>query len=892
MAIRQEQVVLIGAALLVGYMVFTSTEVSQRTSRSGGAAPEFEHHSAPDVSKAQPLPRELGGIERELFSAPRDTNPLPELEFVIPPLEPLALLRPVPGAGPRPSLYGSFLRADKAVAEDPGLFIEEEASALAPEATSEFAVDEELDESLLTVEERQARLASYKANYDWINLGNLHFGQIRNRDRFRLNERLEEAIEFVEVNPATGAERWPGQDPIVYERTRVEAFAFANTVENSIEMKRMDFEGDLSQGKYLAALQFAEECFANRFETPRALEVAEEMFGKAGQLTSEDPTASLGLASCAEAKFDFEKAFGIYRELTDGRFTKHPIVLTRLAMLEARFRLTARAREHFEAAERYGRTEWFVQWHFGNFLLEQGDVAAAVQHLELAGKFEPTSAEYQSVRAAIRTDMGNAHIAAGNIDKARDLYSRALQADEDEQRATAGLLNISYLTSRDDSNLGVEDEGAGFELLLAQGLLAIESGDLITAKQQLTLAAQADPMRAYEPWRALSYLAEITGNSSEALSYIDQAEANNPTDVYSLFQRGRILAQDDDTSGAMDALTKALDLELELPDALAAIGRLEMTQGNHEDAERYFERAVGIDPKLRSAITMRGLNALLLDREGVASEHFDDALRLNGDDPVASVGRAWCAYALGDPTEAKTLLREFSDSRRALGEEDPYRVYAAEQIERIGTWQEKVVWTDHFERQELRNGWKTDEEKETNYFMRDGLVAFEGTFDTSGRSRLKRFYTSGDFVSLEAKLKINPGNTARVGIFVALEQKRGSRTASQTTAEVTLSRHPQDRKIQYRSMRRGHEDDPYVDSEIMEWRDNQEVILRLERYGESAKTAFRVSIDGVPIAERLPMPSLGATTREIVVGVFAEGEPGRTLSISIDDIEIIKKERQ
>ena len=140
-------------------------------------------------------------------------------------------------------------------------------------------------------------------------------------------------------------------------------------------------------------------------------------------------------------------------------------------------------------------------------------------------------------------------------------------------------------------------------------------------------------------------------------------------------------------------------------------------------------------------------------------------------------------------------------------------------------------------------------------------------------------------------MTVRSENTVRAGVFVALEQARGARTTDVVTAETTLSRHGQDRTPQYRSMRRGKESEPYIDSRVMPWADGQRVVLRLERMGESAKTAFRVSIDGVPLTERLPMPALGATTREIVVGVFAEGEPGRTVSLEVDDVEVIKRER-
>ena len=189
MAIRQEQVVLIGTCLLLGYMVFADSDVGRRGGGRAGAAPEFEHHFAPDVTRAMPWERKEGGIGRELFSAPRDTRPLPALRFVAPPLEPLALLRPIPSSGPRPALYGNFLRQKKELRLDTSLFLNDQNVEGSAGTGDQFVVDAELDESLLTPEERQARLASYKANYDSLNLGNLHFGQIYNRNRFSLSER-------------------------------------------------------------------------------------------------------------------------------------------------------------------------------------------------------------------------------------------------------------------------------------------------------------------------------------------------------------------------------------------------------------------------------------------------------------------------------------------------------------------------------------------------------------------------------------------------------------------------------------------------------------------------------------------------------------------------------
>ncbi len=892
--LRQEQIVLIATVALLGYMVYTEVGGTGRTARTrGGRAPEFESHAAPDLSRALPLPREGSSLQRELFSPPRDTRPLPPLAFEPPPPRALQALRPSPAPGPEPKLFGNLLREHTTPLSAPGLFEEQEQGD--DELIDTFALTAAADPSLLTPEERMELIAGYKRAYDWIQVaGSPHFGQVCNSDRYGLTERDQEPILFREFDAATGQERWPGAPPIEYTRDRFDEWAFADTVENRIELERLQFDGELTRGQYGKVIDFAIWCTTQRLETPRALEVATEMYEKAIPFAGNDPTAMLGLANCHELGFDFERAFGIYDGLLKGDYPDHPRVLSRLARLEARFRMTSRAEAHFRAAESFGRNDWLVQWNFGTFLLDTGRPAEAIEHLRLAGQNEPREVEYQGIRALIRTDLGNALLATGELDEARRLFLRALQADETEQRAMAGLLNVAYLSGEEpaeEAATAAELEGAGFELLLALGLSALNEDDAKGARENLQLAAAADPLRAAQAWRGLSYLAERAGHTEEALQFIDMADQNDPADVYTHIQRGRLLAQRDDLEGAMESYTKALDRELELSDVLAEMGNLAMRVGRYEDAERFFERSVGIDGGVGPVHAMRGLNGLFLGNAGDAEGYFERALQLDDDDPVAGCGLAWCSYALGDSTEAKTRFREFEDSRRHLGEEDSYRVYANLQIDRIGDHEEKVVWSDRFERLELRNGWEWDERVGPKVFLREGKALIEGQYDDTGRARLKRDYNSGDFVSFEAVLTLHPGSNVRTGIFVALEQKGGTRRGTTVTAEATLSRNPGDGTIQYRAMRRGREDDDYIDSTVMSWPYGQPITLRLERFGESSKTAFRVMVDGVQIVERLPMPALGATTHTITVGVFAEGDPGRNVELEIDDVEVVKRER-
>ena len=220
MALRQEQLVLIGAVALLGYLTYSSLDggAAQRRTRPA-QAPEFESHPAPALDQVLALDRDAGSLERALFSPPRDTRPLPPLEFAAPPLQPLASIQPPPSPGPAPKLYGELLRGDLEFEPVAGLF--EEAEQADDDGAEEFAVESIDDEDTLTPEERMERNAGYRRTYDSINIGTLHFGQIRNADRFSLASREDEPILFLEFDPATGLERWPGQPPIEFARERV-----------------------------------------------------------------------------------------------------------------------------------------------------------------------------------------------------------------------------------------------------------------------------------------------------------------------------------------------------------------------------------------------------------------------------------------------------------------------------------------------------------------------------------------------------------------------------------------------------------------------------------------------------------------------------------------------
>jgi len=914
MRLRREQVVLVLTLALLAWMSRGLTSASKSIrGRKKASSPELIAFPAPPVATAlpdEPSSQRSAGLKRELFAPPSDTRPLPPLEFQAPPSAPLLVLRPPSVPGPAPAVFGRFLRMDLPEYDAPDLFGEAEAleEDLALESAFEPALQDvhaqgtgagELAPESLTTEERLERIKGWKQVYDWIRIGGgeLKFGQIRNPDRFALAGDAR-PVEFVEFNPVDGTERFAA---IRYERERVEDLGFADTPANRMELRRRALGSALTAGGYEDALLFAFGCIENRLESSRALDIAEEVFRMAEAIANEDPAPRIGIARCYEAGFKFEAAFDEYHGLLDSGYARDPRVLVPLALLEARFRMYASAEERLRESERYARTSWLVQASLGRFLLEHGRIAEAVEHLRLANQYEPSRAELKTQRARMRVDLASALIALGELDEAATWMDKALQADEGNARAHAGQVAIRVLEGRGAreaagaaNGMGRADDGqgadAGFEGLLASGLAKLLDEDLGEAKQDLLLAAQADPLRAGKAWRALSWLAEVSGHPEDALRYIALASENDPTDAWTLYQYGRVLGQRDDLEDALEAFRRALDQELDFPEALAAMGELEFRRGNHEDAERYFERALTVDGGLVRVHDLRGVNLLELDRVPEATEAFEAALVIDSDLPSALAGAAWCSYRRGDADEAIIRLRELDDNRRDLSADDPFRVYAQGQIERLTDHLEKVSWTDRFERRSLRNNWTVEESAGPTVALVEGEVLLSGVFKERGRSRLWQVKPAGDFVALEARLTVRSGNSARAGIFVSRERTRRAQTRIES--EITLSRHPLEGVPQVQILSRAGGAPEYVSAPAFDWPVGEAVTLRVERIGESGAGLLRILLDGFPILDEQHIQALGSTTTELRIGVFVEGDAGREADVIVDDVEIVYRERR
>ncbi len=853
------------------------------------ASPELVRYPAPDPRRVLPAPRATGSngsesLPRDLFLPPSDTRPLAPLAFEEPPRPPLDALAPPTVPGLAPALWGRFLRRRIEPTDELRL-------DAGPGEPAGLAASEPGDAT-----DRTAELLSNKSLYDWIRLTSLVtlFGSIVNEDRYGLfyPGREEDPVLFVQVDPETGRERFPGQAPIAYERERVAELGLARTRANEIELRYRGMDGDVTPGSFPERLAFAQRCIDTRHEVPRALELALDVYEELAEFDPEDPAPGIGLARTFEAMFDFESAFTQYEVLLE-RFPHKADVHVALASLEERCLLLDSAEARLREAVRVERTSWNAHWALGRTLLARGRTEDALEHLKTASRHAPEDPGLLAVRGAMRLDLARAWVRMGRIDSAQLELDDARRLDPGNTEAMAAQLSCAVLEGgsgesiRRDIAQNAEPDGLEFDLLLALGLHELAEGRLTGAHAFLLDAAEDDPLRAPLAWRALSFLFEVAGSTEEAWRYAELAHEGDPLDPWTLFQRGRLLAQGDDLEGAREAFEAALELELDFDEALLALGDVAFRTGRHDEAERYLERAAERLRERPEVFSLRGANALARSHFHDARAAFRRTAELDPDDPVARGGLAWCAYRTGAPEEALVQLAELEDSRRDFPEDDPHRAWARRQVARLSDHLAKVEWDDGFERARLRNAWQVEEGAGPVVELADGEVRIEGAFTRSGRSRLFREYASDQFVSFEARLWIGSESAVRAGLFVGRERRR--QHTFETTSEASLARH-KDGALEVHLQRSSSDEGEVLKTDEVKFPTDRWVTVRIERGGDEEEPTVNVFLDDVLLVGGVLLPELWRSSRALRVGAFVEGDTGRRALLRLDDVRVVYRE--
>ena len=429
MNVRKEPIVFLLVAAALGYKGMELYKDSGTAGRPPKPrALDYESVGLDDLSLVRPEAGRGIDFERNLVAPPSATSPLPPLSPELPPFAALPALGPPTAFGPEPRWFGDLLRepaSPEAARQVPGLFDVREAPVEVEAEVLEIATGDEGAELPDDPEARAARIAGLKQQYDWIYTNGFQFGRILNEDRYRIEFSPESPLLFTPVNPATGVPLYP--KPIEYGPDRVREWGLVENSLTGIELGFAAFGDPLSPTKFNDAIRFAEDCLRLRNETPRALEVAEELFRRAQAInTQDDAGPRLGLARCYELGFRLEEAYRTYQSLLDDGFDTSAVVHSRFGSLLAKLRLDGDAEESFREGLRVERANWEGRWRYGRFLMERGRATEAVEHLTMACSASRRADRIWRVR--VRLDHGRVLLMTGDGD-AFQAFNSALMAD-------------------------------------------------------------------------------------------------------------------------------------------------------------------------------------------------------------------------------------------------------------------------------------------------------------------------------------------------------------------------------------------------------------------------------------------------------------------------------
>lgn len=903
---RKEPLVFLLIVAFLGWYgkdMFTGGSVRRR--KPSATAKDYIGATLPDVSVALPADGRTVDFSRDLFSPPSATAPLPPLVVQLPDLEPLGALAPPTGWGPEPSLFGSLLRRPErpeGAEPIPGLFDLDADGTSFGDEDPEAGLIESADGLSDDPTAREAQIAGLKRQYDWIYTNQFKFGRIQNADRYRLKVADDPEIAFVETDPETGKVLFGGV-PVTYDASQYDEFGLVDSALTRVEVGLASFGEPLPPSSFDEALQFADQCLLLRNETPRALEVAEELYRRAQSINSQDDARPrLGLARCYELGFQLEEAFKVYEDLLSSGHDTNAVVHARLGTLLAKLRLGGEAETSFQEALRVERTQWEARLRYGNFLVDEGRIDEALVQLREAVLREPKAPEDRPWRVRARLAQAGALMRAGKADQAFQAFSSAISADVANEVGlvdvgAAGLVTAARFASSSEAEMIVTAAGGGdpadgnFDVLLAAGLLDLDAGRYEGAASSLMLAATADPFRSHEAYRALSRLAEITDNPEEAVTFVNLALEVAPSDPWSLYQRGRLAEQAGDDTEARAAYRAALDVELDLGPVLERMAVIEQAAGRHEAAERYFERALSVEPDRAAVWSRRGWNALQIGDPAKAEEAFREARRLTPSLVSARLGLAWWHYSEGDAAEAATLFGEIIDDRRSMGEGDRPSVFAETQSNRIADHDSKEVWTDRFERAPGRvgNGWTLDQGFGPLAELRDSVVVVSGQQDRKGRTRVFRALPPDRFIAFSCLLTIgSEAKGTRTGLFINSERTTSGGSA-QVTSEVSVSRNREGR-LEVRVQKSPNDDNANYTTVVgPEWNVGEPIRVSIEKSGDDLEASFTLYVDGEPVATGVDADRLTSSRQAVHFGVFVEGDSGRRADLIMDDVRVVRR---
>ncbi|HEU4401179.1 MAG TPA: tetratricopeptide repeat protein [Candidatus Polarisedimenticolia bacterium] len=259
----------------------------------------------------------------------------------------------------------------------------------------------------------------------------------------------------------------------------------------------------------------------------------------------------------------------------------------------------------------------------GVIAMDEGDLDGAIASFERALKTDG------SANPMVRTNLADAWLRKGDLDKARRYAEEALLAEPRDKQAELTLAGV-----------------------------ALKQGDLGGAERHLGAAIAIDP--TFVPAHSqLGRLQAQRGNDDAALAEYRRVVEIAPLSPIEYNNIGNIYRKRGQIDKAMRAYQEALRCDAQYIGACNNLGLCLQEKGRLDEARALYERALEIRPE--NPILRNSLGTLLSlkgDKKG-ALEQFERAVRADPDWPVAQGNMATLLYEQGRLPEARAAFERW-----------------------------------------------------------------------------------------------------------------------------------------------------------------------------------------------------------------------------------------
>jgi len=307
----------------------------------------------------------------------------------------------------------------------------------------------------------------------------------------------------------------------------------------------------------------------------------------------------------------------------------------------------------------FSRLKEQAQYNIAYIYLNSDNYSQAIE------EFQTVISKYPGTVWAARSqyNIGDSYYNAGEYERAIEAYKNVLQNYPRSSYIIDAVNGIQYSQL---SSTGVDSSSAVLEDFLSNNPSS-GTADRLRYRQAETVYQTGDYEGAVKEFRQYLRITNSDNLTPEAYS--------NLGDSY------RQLNQIDNAINAYQTVIDEFPNDDQAPSALIILGNLYTEKGEYDTSHKYFELLLEQGSRFeQEAYVGMGSASLAINNSELAKSEFQEALKVNPNNPAANVGLGKVAVSEGEYVDAKALLAPVADKSTTIsGAEAQYYLGKLEQ---------------------------------------------------------------------------------------------------------------------------------------------------------------------------------------------------------------------